>query len=154
MWRIFFFSIFFHSISLCGEDITNLSFQNLKESNFDVGALNEKKVQIRGFLYNAENGSLIFASQPNLKSCCVGVDAKESEQIVVYGSIKPSSHAVLLEGVFVIDSKKNGIGELRNFYTLNQASLVVKDASIPLWAWIGGAILIITVLYFKMRIFK
>lgn len=40
-----------------------------------------EEVEVSGFLYKYQLGTYILSSEPNLKSCCVGVNAKASSQI-------------------------------------------------------------------------
>ncbi len=44
-----------------------------------------REVKIRGFLYASLDGVVILASEPNLKTCCVGAGHKTDRQIIVEG---------------------------------------------------------------------
>lgn len=57
-----------------------------------------EEITIRGFLYESQDGSYVLAPQPNLRSCCVGSDAKAKEQIVVNGSFEGRDKPVTIYG--------------------------------------------------------
>lgn len=67
------------------------------------------RVQIRGFLYATDEGQLVLASEPNLKSCCVASEAKKADQLFISGDILPPNQAglvVLAEGELVQDEQQ------------------------------------------------
>lgn len=100
-----------------GEEIPTLTFFDLEQpSKVQSG----QKIKIRGFLYKSEDGEFVLASQPNLKSCCVGTKSKVAQQIIVKGdsTLKLSSYVVLLEGVLKVDPQYNQEGELVHLYVL------------------------------------
>lgn len=71
---------------------------------------NGQQVEVRGFLYRNQEGSLVLRSEPGLKSCCIN---KDGPQIIVRSDgIEPSLQAKTLEGVFHIE--KLGIFVLDN----------------------------------------
>jgi hypothetical protein len=79
-----------------------------------------KKITIKGFLYKNSNENWILASEPNLKSCCVGSHLKLNSQIIVYGDlpINPTSRAISIEGKLQITSKDS-----KYFYSLKEATI-------------------------------
>lgn len=97
-------------------------------------AYESQQVTIRGFLYLADD-AWILASEPNLKSCCVGASNKRGLQLVVQGSLPKESAttALLVQGNFKITP-----GSLQSFYTLEQAFIVEEPLSFSLF-W-GAAI--------------
>lgn len=82
-----------------------ISFQNIGETQEGQTA------RIRGFLYEVD-GQKILASQPNLKTCCLG----KEQTIAVEGSFlpPPSHQVVLIEGIIF----------------KNQSRMVLSDAHI------------------------
>ena len=107
---------------------------------------NNKKITIKGFLYKNNNENWILASEPNLKSCCVGSHLKLNSQIIVYGDlpINPTSRAVSIEGKLQIASTNS-----KYFYTLKEASIQTN----PLFyeqSW--GIAVILALLYLAIHL--
>jgi len=76
-------------------------------------------VEMRGFLYQATDGRLILAQEPNLKTCCIGAEHKSDQQIIVEGSLAPSPYkAVTLTGHLVGNR-------------LTQAQRIDQDKQVP-----------------------
>lgn len=82
-----------------------LTFQNL--SIEVVG----QKIEIRGFLYPYEENVWVLASEPNLKTCCVG---KKKTQVFVEGAFSdmPSGYVVNVQGELSLDPQRGYV--LRN----------------------------------------
>lgn len=99
---------------LLASDATTLSIHDLEAQ---AKSLQGQQVLIRGFLYSG-NQKIILASEPNLKSCCVGAENKRSMQLVVLGDIASiPKTAVTLEGTLSSDGLN---------YRLENA-VIVKD---------------------------
>lgn len=101
------FFLFYFSSLQSNESVTslqNLTFQQLK--NTDTSTLHLQEVVIRGFLYHLDD-HFILASEPNLKSCCVGISHLDRPQIIVLGlpfDTELPSTTVVLRGMFKIDA--------------------------------------------------
>jgi hypothetical protein len=92
----------------------------------------DQEVIIRGFLYSVGNDGWILASEPNLKSCCVGASGKRSLQIYAEGSLpkEPTRAAILVQGTLKITP-----GTLKPFYALEQAFISEEPLSLSI-VWI------------------
>lgn len=108
------------------------SFSNLL--SFDqLSSSNQEMIQIRGFLYQLPDGHLILASQPDLKSCCLGKESLLKQQIFVQGDFKPSAYAVTLEGKLKIVPQYDSNGQLIQWYVLEEARLVSSSSFVFPW---------------------
>jgi hypothetical protein len=96
-----------------------------------LGSFDQQQVNIRGFLYPAQNEKWILASEPDLKSCCVGSETKIMKQIYVVGNIpkETSNFVVALQGQFHINPEKNAEGKVVSLYQLTQALIAPEKAS-------------------------
>lgn len=103
---------------LCGNE---LSFDDLSAAPYP------QEVIMRGFLYRTQSGDLVLASEPNLKSCCVGAKHKSKQQIFVEGDVgNPEAGEVyLLHGIFNVDPGK-GIYFLREAYIIKPQTDPIK----------------------------
>jgi hypothetical protein len=79
--------------------ILPLTFQQLAELPADD--LNNREIEIRGFLYTKEEGGFILSSEPDLKTCCIEAPNKASSQITIIFREKPipNNRAVTVQGV-------------------------------------------------------
>lgn len=101
MWKYFIFFL----IPFFVYSESKLSFSDLASSK--ISEKEGQTVIIRGFLYQEISGQYILASEPNLKSCCVGNAQNSNRQIAVLGSLPkqlPKS-AITVKGVFSAESK-------------------------------------------------
>lgn len=101
--------------------VSKLSFDQLKDDSSLAYELHGS-VEIRGFFYESHDGRHFLASQPDLKSCCVGTAKKVTQQIVLLGDIPPipRQRAVLLKGVFATQPTFNAANELISLYSLKE----------------------------------
>lgn len=110
-----------------------LTFDSLEQASLKQG---EKRViQIRGFLYQTPNQSLVLAAHPDLKSCCIGTSSKIVEQIFVKGEISKEAlthRAVTVQGVLKKEPLFDARGEPVQLYVLEEATLL-SSKSFPLW---------------------
>lgn len=87
------FLLYFLSASVYAE--IRVSINQISEE------MDEKKVEIGGFVYLLENGEAILASQPDLKSCCVGASHRSHEQIALKDlkSIPTTKQPIRVKGI-------------------------------------------------------
>ncbi|KAF3362641.1 Uncharacterized protein PHSC3_000880 [Chlamydiales bacterium STE3] len=96
-----------------------VSFVELTKDPDVAKQWHEKPVLLRGFLYQDKQGQWILASEPNLKSCCVGSESKRTHQIFVQpkGAFKTTpKSAVTLKGEFTVDPQNRYNYVLKNAY--------------------------------------
>ncbi len=103
-----------------------LSFHELGSVASD--ALDQQVVQIRGFLYTADDGQQILAAEPNLKSCCVASEAKIGQQIVVLGELPSHQRqAVFVQGRLIVERSMTPNGAAKTRFRLENASIVPAE---------------------------
>ena len=155
---ILFLSLFcsMHSISAVetGESPLYLSFQELErrvgEGEGSLAEIDGSTIQIRGFLYTANGGQTVLASEPNLKTCCVGSEAKRKKQVAVHGDRLPtasSDFAVTLIGLLEVDPNGQFLFSLKN-------SAVAESSQQNLSLWILGSLILLPVIGLAFRIRK
>lgn len=130
MHRIFFFivALFVHFSLFSTEMYT---FQQLP-------AESGKEIEIRGFLYPNSEGKWILASEPNLRTCCVGNPDKAAQQIQIENlAITDSpSQAVLVRGVFLNEGK---------YYKMDKAEIIPHETEWLLYVATSIIIMILAV---------
>ncbi len=116
-----------HSYAL---EALELSFAQLNVDDVKAIALvaNGKEVKIRGFLYQDANKEWILASEPNLKTCCVGSQTKILQQIRVIGTIADQAYpqVMALKGVMFVESQYDDNGDLVSLYRLENATIAIE----------------------------
>jgi hypothetical protein len=120
----------FQQLGAVPDDVKQKAFkghvpEHLKE-------MDGRAVSIRGFMYRSENGRLILASEPNLKSCCVGGAAQLGRQIEVEdfaSEVEDNGIAVTLHGNFFVAPIKDNKGLWQRLYVLQNASLIEGQGS-------------------------
>jgi hypothetical protein len=121
------FFVVFQSVSAIAE-IPKLSFSLLEQSTLThpFNDYHDQEVEVRGFFYEGKDGRHVLASQPNLKSCCVGSVNKILNQIVLLGVVPeiPQQRVVSMMGVFVTDPTFNGDDELIGLYYLKNIKVL------------------------------
>lgn len=120
------FSIFLPLFGFLDAEPIPVSFQMLKDldsSKMDTASLVDQEITIRGFLYQDVNQKWILASEPNLKTCCVGSEKKVKQQIVLSGTFAKQllGQAVTLNGIFTIEPQYTNEGSLTGLYYLKNA---------------------------------
>lgn len=144
MKKILMLYILFAFGMLSGGPLT-LSFKHLHlpmevtettvELLIEQSAFHGQSVNIRGFLYQEPEGQWILASEPNLKTCCMGTSKKVAQQIFLSGPFAAETlrHAVTVQGDFVIKPIWNKDGSLRQLYQLDNP-ILISSAKIQ-WSW-------------------
>jgi hypothetical protein len=147
-------------MSLCAE-IAPIDFQQLSkhQSVEEARALyHQKNVSIRGFLYKAKEGQLILASEPNLKTCCIGSPHKIWQQITLIDELEsiPEKQAVTIEGTIVVNPSWDSNHKLKSVFEMENAHLISKSSSlvIPFKRLIMGLCALAIAIYFGMRSIK
>lgn len=133
--HIFFFCFF--TLSLFGADVPLIHLSALPSAfpseNDSIHLLNGQKIRVRGFLYSISENEMVLATQPKLKSCCVG---KSAQHIRIQDSVSmPMTHnsAVLVEGIFRIQQNEKNNSEQflnRSFYFLEKAQIVSESMNV------------------------
>lgn len=99
------------------KEYTPITFLELEKWEKAI-SMDQKAVEIRGFLYEDQDGQKILATEPNLKTCCLG---KKNSQIFVDGSISSrASIATTLQGILEVDRNLK-------IKRLSQAQVVEKN---------------------------
>ena len=114
------------------------SFQELSSQHLDG-----KEIAIKGFLYKSLEDKWILASEPNLKSCCVGSKEKHDKQIYLEGFLSndPPLHAVMAEGRFKVRN---------NVYTLSEVKLIEENKPFH-WMIFAGMVVLFFALMAMIR---
>lgn len=146
--RLFFLFIFCLSASCLWSEV-KLSFDQL-ESRSD--ACCNQEVEIRGFVYSRANGVQILASQPNLKSCCVGSASKIRNQIVLNGELSSTDQAINVRGILKIDPKHNDNGELTQLFVLDNPQVQKEERHFSVILILQIIILIIILVLVWLRL--
>ncbi len=107
-----------------------------------------QKIKTRGFLYQNQNGQLVLASQPNLKSCCVGIPSNVQRQLFIQGEIKGTlpTKVIEVEGILKVEPQYNAENQLVQLYVLEEAQ-IGQPADLSLLVWGLGLGFLLFVLY-------
>lgn len=106
----------------CGEDF--VTFEMLS----NLPDLEGKEISIKGFYYETKRGESYLASQPNLKSCCLGSIDKLDRQILLEKKIiVPKSKVVSLRGVLKTSPIYNEQGQIASIYFLKNP-VIIQEA--------------------------
>lgn len=144
---VYFFLIFGTSLLFSEEVPIKCSFFSLESWQSEDKQLAGNLIEIRGFLYESKYG-LILASEPNLKSCCVGGASRREKQLLVENFIdvpRNSAIAVTLKGTLLVDRNHEFPFRLKNVET-------VEDAGYgKLMLFLGIALMFMVGLQFILR---
>ena len=104
--RIFFFLIFSCTLSA-------FNLENMPQN---------KKVQVRGFLYQTDTQKWYLAEEPNIKSCCIGSTKLKNKQLLLNQEFtqKDLHKAKTLEGIL---RQKENVFFLEDIVEVHQASI-------------------------------
>lgn len=112
-------------------------------------------IRIRGFLYSLEDGGMVLAADPDLKSCCIGSSSLVHRQIAMPGFTDKGierGRAVLVEGEFIVAKSKNGEGKLRQLFALEKAAVIVEGSDGQIWYLVCGIAACITAVFSSRRL--
>ncbi len=106
--------------SICFCLLTFISLNGVEEISLNELHLVEvsQNIRVRGFCYEAQDGRIILAKEPNLRSCCLN----NAQQLVIddyEGTTQPNHTAVLLEGLLRLEG---------DTFRLSNARHVEQDA--------------------------
>lgn len=102
----------------------SLSFQQLVDEKEQIA---DQEVLIRGFLYKTDNGQWVLASEPNLRTCCVGSSNHVKKQIFLensYVGAHPNAELVSIQGILRKDPMKDVQGNLIQYYSLQNVTII------------------------------
>jgi len=115
-----------------------ITFQDLANENY-----NGRQVAIKGFLYKQSEDHWILASEPGLKSCCVGSKNKINTQIVISGNLPKQSlsSAVIVEGDLSINPNRVDVGR----YEMSRVR-IIENNEFPTVALLVGLAVVLAVI--------
>lgn len=152
------FLLFWNAFSYA-ENSRALSFQDLSGVNTIESAASMyhgREVTVRGFLYQSLDRRWILASEPNLKTCCVGSPRKVWQQIIVDGEFEsvPSNKVVQIAGTLIVDPVRDDKNALTQVFRLENPHLVQEDDN-GIWLWIVMSVIgLMAILYFAIKIYR
>lgn len=103
----------------------------------------ERPVQLGGFLLKGEKGEWLIASQPSLRSCCIGSKNRASLFVLLLEKTfddKAIGSQITVEGRFVVKVERNEVGGVSRLFQLETFSVVEdKKGKIDPYPWISLA---------------
>lgn len=143
-----FLFLYFFSLLHAEQTPKEISFFEL---NYKIKEFNPEGnlIQIRGFLYETSDFRIVLATEPNLKSCCVGSALKKQKQILVSGDV-----GALLNDRSAITLKGNlEVNHQNDFpFHLTNAMIVDEDRqSFEMFFVMGGILILGAVGYFMWK---
>ncbi|MBA3957370.1 MAG: hypothetical protein H0X51_03100 [Parachlamydiaceae bacterium] len=130
------------SISPLAHSVQNLAFHRLEglpdhlsreaatqHLQREMIRYHDHEIQIQGFLYQNPQEQWILASEPNLKTCCIGSTSKISQQLFISNPLQnPSTTSTnTVQGHFLVSPKWDSNGNLTQLYTIQQATILPKS---------------------------
>lgn len=128
---------------LAGEKPQEITFAQLTDANW-IG----REVIIRGFLYK-KDGLQILASEPNLKTCCIGAAHKKDNQVVIQNPLPdhPLERTVRIKGRLAYNK-----GALS--YSIEDASIMAEEKSSRLGSLLILGLIGLGIVLFKSNLLK
>lgn len=130
------------------------AWEDFKEIPAFFNEYRDQTILIKGFLYRDKNNHWILASEPNLKSCCLGSPQKIKSQIAVFGDLPmtPPIRAITIQGKLQIaDQSAN------HFYSIRQASVPANTSDHNLY-WMETVMVVFfclaSLLFYRTRLPK
>lgn len=95
----------------------------------------DQEVQIRGFIYENEDGRFILSSLPSIPTCCQKKQENLPHQIYLAGEGLSSSEgkAVAVQGVFSLAPVRDRQGNLVELYSMQNPKIIFNTNSMD-WA--------------------
>lgn len=89
-----------------------------------------QEVQIRGFLYRADDGRWVLAEEPNLKSCCIGASHNAERQVVLNTDYveAPLGFVVTVEGNLLRSRSYLADRKLASLYALENPQIIANKS--------------------------
>lgn len=112
----------------------------------------EMEVEIRGFLFQAHDGVWILASDPQLKSCCIGAASLAKHQLYLdrQFSINDAGRPIKLHGKLRRSLQYSPDGKIKTLYKLLQTEPVDQaPLSFP-WVTLSAVSLLAAVFSWRM----
>lgn len=136
--------------------INELSSEKLPEI---LQPYQHQEVSIRGFVYRTQDGKVVLAAEPNLKSCCVANRGTIARQVILEGSNLPLSNdgrVKEVQGRFAIEPLKNINGDWEKIFVLYDAMIIDKNHQKHPWLvyFLLGGIFIIAIIFYNSQLFK
>lgn len=115
-----------------------------------------RDIKVRGFLYHSLDKRWILASEPGLKTCCVGSSRKVWQQILVDGEFDNVALGTVVEmkGNLQVDPKWDEKKDLKQVYRLEGAHIVSEPDKNLLFIMSMIAAGFITLFFFTKRLSK
>jgi hypothetical protein len=147
------------------ESLTLRYLSDLPASTFDAIAIDQlpqdlmkyhnQKVCIRGFLYRTPEGITYLAAEPDLKTCCVGSQAKISRQIMLVDheiAFVNDGRVKEIQGRFEVQPLKDDNGQWKRLFVLLDARLIESHNNTTLWGiYLVGFLLVMIFLFYAFR---
>lgn len=103
----------------------------------------DQEVEVRGFLYRSEEGRLVLADEPNLKSCCIGTAKNQHKQLhLINADLQPQSTVAQLSGTLHLKEGR---------FVLEDVKKIEHPPRYDLMFMLGGLGILGGYLYFKRR---
>jgi hypothetical protein len=96
-----------------------------------------EKLELKGFLFQSNDGAWILSKDPDLKSCCIGSAHKRDSQVTLLGEFSTYSTNKPLQVTGTLHAATEG-------YILAETD-VIQKGSFPIWT-VGGACIVCLVL--------
>lgn len=131
---LFMFIMSVHTIA-AEEIIPLINFFSLESTLKEEMLRQNQLIQIRGFLYEANDSTLILSAEPHLKTCCIGRETKKYKQLLVSGNLineATRENAITLQGNLTTDLNHRYPFQLQNASVIKENQLSLVDLGIGL----------------------
>lgn len=90
-----------------------------------------QEISFRGFIYQGKDGRIMLATEPDLKSCCIGSKGSITRQVMLIGdNIAFAKDGKVREvlGRFEIEPLKDKNGNLEKMFVLYDTRIIEQDS--------------------------